>query len=99
MERPGSCGAEPSGADYTCAEAVESEVKASVASGEFVTGLKVRWSRKTGTVIEVELTVSPVNGQGGEHAGVSVIAQDITEIQRRCLVRWLRLRRSCCGYA
>lgn len=64
------------------AEDFAGEVRARMASGKFVTGLEVRWGRKNGTVIDVELTVSPVYGPGGEQAGVSVIARDITEIQR-----------------
>ncbi|MFF1253001.1 EAL domain-containing protein [Pseudarthrobacter sp. NPDC058329] len=64
------------------AEDFAAEVRASVASGRFVTGLEVRWGCKNGSVIDVELTVSPVYGPGGEQAGVSVIARDITEIQR-----------------
>lgn len=57
-------------------------VRESIVSGRFVTGLAVRWGRKDGTAIDVELTVSPVYGPDGEQAGVSAIARDITEIQR-----------------
>ncbi|MDQ0868289.1 diguanylate cyclase (GGDEF)-like protein/PAS domain S-box-containing protein [Arthrobacter sp. V1I9] len=64
------------------AEDFATVVKISIASGKFVTGLEVRWGHKNGAVIDVELTVSPVYGPAGEQAGVSVIARDITEIQR-----------------
>lgn len=60
----------------------DEEVRASIATGRFVTGLAVRWGRKDGSVIDVELTVSPVYGPDGEQIGASAIARDITEIQR-----------------
>lgn len=60
----------------------DEEVRASIGSGRFVTGLAVRWGRKDGSVIDVELTVSPVYGPNGEQIGASAIARDITEIQR-----------------
>lgn len=53
-----------------------------IRSGVFVTGLEARWRRKDGSVIDVELTVSPVYGQDGELAGASGIARDVTEIKR-----------------
>lgn len=58
------------------------EVGARIRSGAFVTGLDAVWRRKDGSLVDVELTVSPVHGQDGEQLGVSVIARDITEIRR-----------------
>ncbi|TDL41128.1 EAL domain-containing protein [Arthrobacter nitrophenolicus] len=63
-------------------ENFDEEVRASIGSGRFVSGLEVRWGRKDGSIIDVELTVSPVYGPEGEQVGVSAIARDITEIQR-----------------
>ncbi|MDQ0826198.1 diguanylate cyclase (GGDEF)-like protein/PAS domain S-box-containing protein [Arthrobacter sp. B2I5] len=53
-----------------------------IRSGAFVPGLEARWRRKDGSVIDVELTVSPVYGQDGKLAGASGIARDVTEIKR-----------------
>jgi diguanylate cyclase (GGDEF)-like protein/PAS domain S-box-containing protein len=53
-----------------------------IRSGDFVPGLEARWRRKDGSLIDVELTVSPVYGQDGALAGASGIARDITEIKR-----------------
>ncbi|WP_427174677.1 sensor domain-containing protein [Arthrobacter sp. 92] len=58
------------------------EVMARTGQGTFVTGLVTRWRCKDGSVIDVELTVSPVYGQDGAQVGASAIARDITEIQR-----------------
>ncbi len=58
------------------------EVTARIRSGTFVTGVEARWRAKDGTVIDVDLTVSPVYGQDGKQIGASAIARDITEIQR-----------------
>lgn len=60
----------------------DEDVRASIMSGSFVTGLAVSWRRKDGSAIDVELTVSPVYGPDGEQVGASAIARDITEIQR-----------------
>jgi diguanylate cyclase (GGDEF)-like protein/PAS domain S-box-containing protein len=51
-------------------------------SGTFVRGLEARWRAKDGSVIDVDLTVSPVYGQDGSQIGTSAIARDITEIRR-----------------
>ena len=58
------------------------EVTARSGSGAFVTGVEARWRCKDGSVIDVELTVSPVYDQDGIRVGASAIARDITEIQR-----------------
>jgi diguanylate cyclase (GGDEF)-like protein/PAS domain S-box-containing protein len=58
------------------------EVTAHAGRGTFVTGVETRWRCKDGSVIDVELTVSPVYGQDGTQVGASAIARDITEIQR-----------------
>ncbi|MBT2551058.1 EAL domain-containing protein [Arthrobacter sp. ISL-65] len=58
------------------------EVTARSGSGAFVTGVEARWQCKDGSVIDVELTVSPVYDQDGVQVGASAIARDITEIQR-----------------
>ncbi|MHC6591513.1 sensor domain-containing protein [Arthrobacter sp. C152] len=63
-------------------EDFDGNVKASIRNGRFVTGLAVRWGRKDGSVIDVELTVSPVYGPDGNQVGASAIARDVTEIQR-----------------
>ncbi|MCU1554531.1 MAG: diguanylate cyclase/phosphodiesterase with sensor(s), partial [Arthrobacter sp.] len=47
-----------------------------------VPGVEARWRRKDGSVIDVELTVSPVYGPDGALAGASGIARDITEVKR-----------------
>ena len=60
----------------------DAQVAASIGSGKFITGLEARWGCKDGSVIDVELTVSPVYGADGEQVGASAIARDITEIQR-----------------
>ncbi|HEY9358716.1 MAG TPA: EAL domain-containing protein, partial [Arthrobacter sp.] len=60
----------------------ETEIGASIGSGKFVTGVHARCRCKDGSVIDVELTVSPVYGPDGEQVGASAIARDITEIQR-----------------
>ncbi|MEW1920020.1 sensor domain-containing protein [Pseudarthrobacter oxydans] len=61
---------------------LDARVTARIASGTFVTGVEARWKCKDGSVIDVELTVSPVYGPDGEQVGASAIARDITEIQR-----------------
>lgn len=66
----------PDAADY------DKEVTARIGSGSFATGVQARWRCKNGSVIDVELTVSPVYGQDGAQVGSSAIARDITEIQR-----------------
>jgi diguanylate cyclase (GGDEF)-like protein/PAS domain S-box-containing protein len=58
------------------------EVTSRSGSGAFVTGVEAQWRCKDGTVIDVELTVSPVYDQDGIRVGASAIARDITEIQR-----------------
>ncbi|WP_251043079.1 GGDEF domain-containing phosphodiesterase [Arthrobacter sp. ISL-69] len=58
------------------------EVTAHAGRGTFVTGVETRWRCKDGSVIDVELTVSPVYGQDGTQVGASAIARDITEVQR-----------------
>ncbi|GAC1493785.1 MAG: hypothetical protein NVS2B15_14680 [Pseudarthrobacter sp.] len=58
------------------------QVRDKIGSGRFITGLQTSWRAKDGTLIDVELTVSPVFGQDGAQIGASVIARDITEIQR-----------------
>jgi diguanylate cyclase (GGDEF)-like protein/PAS domain S-box-containing protein len=58
------------------------EVTSGSGSGAFVTGVESRWRCKDGSVIDVELTVSPVYDQDGIRVGASAIARDITEIQR-----------------
>ncbi|WLQ07144.1 sensor domain-containing protein [Arthrobacter oryzae] len=58
------------------------EVAERIGGGSFVTGVEARWRRKDGSVIDVELTVSPVYGPDGSQVGASAIARDITEIQR-----------------
>lgn len=58
------------------------EVTALAGGGTFVTGVETRWRCKDGSVIDVELTVSPVHGQDGVRLGASAIARDITEIKR-----------------
>lgn len=63
-------------------EGLDAEVAASIRSGKFVTGLEARWGCKDGSVIDVELTVSPVYGPDGDQVGASAIARDITEIQQ-----------------
>ncbi|MFF2347021.1 EAL domain-containing protein [Pseudarthrobacter sp. NPDC058119] len=63
-------------------EDVAGRIADQIRSGSFVTGLEARWRRKDGSVIDVELTVSPVYGQDGTLAGASGIARDITEIKR-----------------
>lgn len=60
----------------------DAEVRASIGSGRFVTGVEARWGCRDGSVIDVEVTVSPVYGPDGEQVGASAIARDITEIQR-----------------
>ena len=58
------------------------EVTAHAGRGTFVTGVETQWRCKDGSVIDVELTVSPVYGQDGAQLGASAIARDITQIQR-----------------
>ena len=58
------------------------EVTSRSGTGAFVTGVEARWRCKDGSVIDVELTVSPVYDQDGIRVGASAIARDITEIQR-----------------
>jgi diguanylate cyclase (GGDEF)-like protein/PAS domain S-box-containing protein len=58
------------------------EVTGRSGNGAFVTGVEARWRCKDGSVIDVELTVSPVYDQDGTRVGASAIARDITEIQR-----------------
>ncbi|MET4589338.1 diguanylate cyclase (GGDEF)-like protein/PAS domain S-box-containing protein [Arthrobacter sp. 754] len=58
------------------------QVTARIRNGTFVTGVEARWKHKDGSLIDVELTVSPVYGQDGERLGASAIARDITEIKR-----------------
>jgi diguanylate cyclase (GGDEF)-like protein/PAS domain S-box-containing protein len=59
----------------------DNEVAARIGSGTFVTGVEARWRCKDRSVIDVELTVSPVYGPDGLRVGASAIARDITEIQ------------------
>ncbi|MEW1808619.1 EAL domain-containing protein [Pseudarthrobacter sp. NPDC080039] len=63
-------------------EDVGERVAERIRNGAFVPGLEARWRRKDGSLIDVELTVSPVYGQDGTLAGASGIARDITEIKR-----------------
>lgn len=58
------------------------EVASRTGGEAFVTGVEARWKCRDGTVIDVELTVSPVYDQDGVPVGASAIARDITEIQR-----------------
>ena len=68
---------------FTTADAADdNRVAERIRSGTFVPGLEARWRRKDGSLIDVELTVSPVYGQDGELAGASGIARDITQIKR-----------------
>lgn len=60
----------------------DQELTARIGSRMFATGVEARWRCKDGSVIDVELTVSPVYGQDGAQVGASAIARDITEIQR-----------------
>ena len=62
-------------------EDLDHRVAERIRSGAFVTGVEARWRRKDGSIIDVELTVSPVYGQDGKLAGASAIARDITEIK------------------
>ena len=61
---------------------LNSRVADRVRGGTFVPGVEASWRRKDGSVIDVELTISPVYGQDGKLVGASVIARDITEIRR-----------------
>lgn len=63
-------------------EDLDDRVAKRIRGGAFVPGLEARWRRKDGSVVDVELTVSPVYGQDGKLAGASAIARDITEIKR-----------------
>ncbi|MGO4587736.1 sensor domain-containing protein [Paenarthrobacter sp. 2TAF44] len=63
-------------------ENADDRVAERIRSGAFVPGVEAQWQRKDGSVIDVELTVSPVYGQDGILAGASGIARDITEIKR-----------------
>ncbi|MDQ0029954.1 sensor domain-containing protein [Arthrobacter bambusae] len=58
------------------------EVATRIGQGSFVTGLQTRWRCKDGSVIDVELTVSPVYDQDGAQVGASAIARDVTVIQQ-----------------
>lgn len=60
----------------------DQEFTARIGSRTFAAGVEARWRCKDGSVIDVELTVSPVYGQDGAQVGASAIARDITEIQR-----------------
>jgi PAS domain S-box-containing protein len=60
----------------------DDQVAARIGNGAFVTGVEARWRRKDGSLIDVELTVSPVYGQEGERLGASAIARDITQLKR-----------------
>lgn len=64
------------------ASGFDSDVAARIGGGTFVTGVNARWRCKDGSLIDVELTVSPVYGPDGAQVGASAIARDITEIQR-----------------
>ncbi|WP_436065189.1 sensor domain-containing protein [Arthrobacter sp. LjRoot14] len=64
------------------ASGFDDEVAARIGSGRFVTGVEARWRCKDGSLIDVELTVSPVYGPDGAQVGASAIARDVTEIQR-----------------
>lgn len=61
---------------------LDDRVAAQIRSGAFVTGLEAQWRRKDGSLMDVELTVSPVYDQDGTLTGASGIARDITEIKR-----------------
>ncbi|MFF1383575.1 EAL domain-containing protein [Arthrobacter sp. NPDC058288] len=60
----------------------DTAVAARIGSGTFVTGVEARWRCKDGSMIDVELTVSPVYDPDGAQVGASAIARDITEIHR-----------------
>lgn len=61
---------------------LDDRVAERILAGAFVPGVETRWRRKDGSVVDVELTVSPVYGQDRKLAGASAIARDITEIKR-----------------
>lgn len=64
------------------AEDLDVRVAERIRAGASVSGVEARWRRKDGSVIDVDLTLSPVYGQDGKLAGASAIARDITEIKR-----------------
>ena len=66
----------------TDAADLSARVTARVGEGGFATGIEVEWKRKDGSVIDVELTVSPVFGADGARVGASAIARDITELKK-----------------
>ncbi|MBX7443354.1 MULTISPECIES: EAL domain-containing protein [unclassified Arthrobacter] len=66
----------------TDAADLSARVAARVGAGGFATGIDVQWRRKDGSLIDVELTVSPVYGADGARVGASAIARDVTEIRR-----------------
>lgn len=60
----------------------DSEILARVLAGERVDHLETRRMRRDGIVLDVSLSVSPVQDADGEIVGVSAIARDITERKR-----------------
>ena len=66
----------------TDAADLSARVSARVGDGGFATGIEVEWKRKDGSLIDVELTVSPVFGADGARVGASAIARDITELKK-----------------
>ena len=48
----------------------------------YTQGIEARWQRKNGTPIDVSLTISPVHDEEGFRVGASVIARDVTALNR-----------------
>ena len=64
----------------------ENEIRAMmerVGRGESVRHLETKRRRKDGEIIDVLVTISPIQGQDGVITGASVVARDITELKRR----------------
>jgi PAS domain S-box-containing protein len=59
------------------------EILAAVRRGEKLQTYETHRVRKDGTVIDVALTISPIEGHAGGLSGASVIARDITNERRR----------------
>jgi two-component system CheB/CheR fusion protein len=61
-----------------------------IRSGEKVRHLETKRRRKDGELIDVSMTISPIQGQDGVVTGVSVVARDITELKRKQQENWAK---------
>jgi diguanylate cyclase (GGDEF)-like protein/PAS domain S-box-containing protein len=60
-------------------EKESTRILSSVVEGETVRGLETVHRTRSGALVDVSLTVSPLRGPRGEHLGASVIARDISD--------------------